>query len=461
MKINHNIAAQLANISLKKNESNLALSLERLSSGYKITKAADDSAGMAISNKMRTQIRALDQASRNAADGSSVLETADGALGEIQSVLQRIRQLSVQASNDTNTISDRKAMQDEIEQLLDEVDRIASTTEFNGKYLLDGSSSRTMISSSDYVTAQSVSMDVLAGNYTFEIESAATQATVSMDELGLTVPAESDYSITISGINFEVSTSDTGADIQDRLVELCDSINVNVSGTVEGGDFKMTANAPGYSHVISVKAAGSDETVTYRGTDAVISLGDTFNNTASYSADGNKITIIDNDGMEIRCEISTSVGEEINGNEITMSVYNAGYMTIQIGANEHQVLNMNMPETSCSSLGLRSEDGVSLINVCTTAGAERAIIDVDNAITRVSSIRSQIGAYENRLDTAGSSLDISSENMTDSMSRIKDTDMASEMTRYTQYQVLEQAATSMLSQANNLPETVMSLLGGM
>ena len=131
MRINHNISAQLANVSLKKSETNISLSLEKLSSGYKITKAADDSAGMAISNKMRTQIRALDQASRNAEDGNSMIQTADGALSEVHSILQRIRELGVQAANDTYTIDDRNSAQQEIDQLMDEIDRIAKTTEFN------------------------------------------------------------------------------------------------------------------------------------------------------------------------------------------------------------------------------------------------------------------------------------------------------------------------------------------
>ena len=158
MKVNHNITAQIANINLKKDERRVATSLERLSSGYKITKAADDSAGMAISNKMRTQIRALDQASRNAEDGQSIVQTADGALNEITAMLQRVRELSVQAANDTYTIDDRNSAQKEVDQLLDEIDRISSTTEFNGKKLLDGSSSRSFTSNVDEIRAVSTSM---------------------------------------------------------------------------------------------------------------------------------------------------------------------------------------------------------------------------------------------------------------------------------------------------------------
>ena len=139
MRINHNISAQLTNVSLKKVDNKVSASLERLSTGYKINKAADDSAGMAISNKMRTQIRALDQASRNSADGDSIIQTAEGAMSEIENILQRIRELGVQAANGTLALKDRKAVQDEVDELMDEVDRIADTTQFNGKGLLDGS----------------------------------------------------------------------------------------------------------------------------------------------------------------------------------------------------------------------------------------------------------------------------------------------------------------------------------
>lgn len=151
MRINHNISAQLTNVSLKKVDNKVSASLERLSTGYKINKAADDSAGMAISNKMRTQIRALDQASRNSADGDSIIQTAEGAMSEIENILQRIRELGVQAANGTLALEDRKAVQDEVDELMDEVDRIADTTQFNGKGLLDGSASRTVMTNTLFI----------------------------------------------------------------------------------------------------------------------------------------------------------------------------------------------------------------------------------------------------------------------------------------------------------------------
>ncbi len=148
------------------------------------------------------------------------------------------------------------------------------------------------------------------------------------------------------------------------------------------------------------------------------------------------------------------------GQEVTLKVYDAGYMGMQIGGNENQMLNMNFDEISCSTLSLRDANGQRLINVCSSHGAENAILSIDSAIERVSAARSELGAYENRLEDTVSSLDVASYNMTNSMSRIMDTDVADEMTQYTQLTVLTQAATSMLSQANNKPQEIMNLLQG-
>jgi flagellin len=182
-----------------------------------------------------------------------------------------------------------------------------------------------------------------------------------------------------------------------------------------------------------------------------VALGDGFSKTATWSGDGNLITIRDNDGFEMQVEASAT-------GTSTLRVFDAGYMTIQIGANEHQTLNMNFPEVSCLTLGLKTSDGVENINLCTQYGASNAITAMDEAIKAVSSARSTLGSYQNRLETTASSLTLSSQNITEAMSRISDTDMADEMTQYTQQDVLSQAATSMLAQANNRPQQIMALL---
>ena len=453
MKINHNISAQLANVNLKKNNDRLSLSMQKLSSGYKITKAADDSAGLAISNKMRTQIRALDRSAQNAEDGVSIIESADGALAEIHSVLQRVRELCVQNANDTYTLEDRKTSQEEIDQLMDEIDRISSTTEFNGRSLFDGSASRTIASSVDGVKALSVSMEATSGTYTITKAESGECGKVAGVLKGVTFPVAAD-----------MSKGDSKADVEKKIVSACSSMNLSYDSATE----TVTSNVAGYDYYVQVGFTDGSKSKLDdgRGTDAKVELktvqtGVGFIANAKVSASGNKINIIDNDGFEMNVELPTTDGNSKTYNNIAFDVYDAGFMTIQIGANEHQTLDMDLPTVSCDVLGLRNEDGKNLLNVCTNYGASTGIALADSAIRQISSARAELGAYQNRLETTVSSLNVFGENMTESMSRIIDTDMASEMTEYTQLTVLQQASTSMLSQANNRPQTIMSLLQGM
>lgn len=449
MRINHNISAQLANVNLKKVDSRLSASLERLSSGYRINKAADDSAGLAISNKMRTQIKALDQASRNAADGESIIQTAEGALTEIASILQRVRELGVQAANDTYTLDDRVAAQAEIDELLDEIDRISETTEFNGKGLLDGSSARTTMSNSLSVRTMSATMSVKSGTYDVQVTKTAEPATAV---LNYTIPTTGTYVIDLNDVEIEIEPGDTPDTVKTKVIEVCDAMNMDVKDN--GAGFEITTRATGLAQQISIQYPTDQDPTIYRGADAEVTLGAGFGTDNSYTAVGANVTIIGNNGFEICVDVSEA---QVN-DEATLRIEDAGYMVVQIGANEHQILEMDFTEINCEKLCLRDRKGTPLVNVCTSNNATHMLEVMDRAIETVSATRSQLGAYQNRLETTEASLDISSENMTDAMSRIRDTDMADEMTKYTQYSVLSQAATSMLSQANNRPQEVMNLL---
>ena len=443
MRINHNISAQLANVSLKKTDNRLTASLERLSTGYKINKAADDSAGLAISNKMRTQIRALDQAGRNAADGDSVIQTAEGALIELTSILQRVRELSVEAANDTYTLNDREAIQKEVDQMLSEIDRISTTTEFNGKGLLDGSSAHTVMSNSLAVSPLSASIEVLRGTYEITVDMIAEPAELVYDFTGV-------ESVYINGN--EIYLPDDPDEAKAILVKACDSMNIDATGELAA--LKMTTKATGSAQRIVI----DDQTPVY-GKDAAITLGagdPGFNPVDEYSyiATGGLVKIVGNDGFEIQVDVL----EATAGASATLRVEDAGYMELQIGANEHQTLNVDFAEVNCVCLGLRDSQGNNLVNACSAHGATTMITVLDDAIDIVSAARSALGAYQNRLESTQSSLDVSGENLTDAMARIMDTDMAEGMTEYTQLSVLSQAATSMLTQANNRPQQIMSLL---
>ncbi len=444
MRINHNISAQLANVSLKKSDNRLTAALERLSTGYKINKAADDSAGLAISNKMRTQIRALDQAGRNAADGDSVIQTAEGALIELTSILQRVRELAVEAANDTYTLEDREAAQKEIDQMLSEIDRISTTTEFNGKGLLDGSSARTVMSNSLAVNTLSASLEVTRGTYEITVDEIAEKAELTYDFSGM-------ETLYINGNKISLPTNETEAVA--TITEACNAMNMDVSGDGLGA-LTLTTKATGSAQQIQI----NDETLVY-GKDAVITLGGgnpgfTPADEYSYFATGGFVKIVGNDGFELQVDVLKAKA----GESSTVRVEDAGYMELQIGANEHQTLNVDFAEVNCLCLGLRDSEGNNLVNACSAHGATTMITILDDAIATVSAARSALGAYQNRLDATQSSLDVSSENLTDAMSRIMDTDMAEAMTEYTQLSVLTQAATSMLTQANNRPQEIMSLL---
>ena len=283
MRINHNISAQLTNVSLKKVDNKVSASLERLSTGYKINKAADDSAGMAISNKMRTQIRALDQASRNSADGDSIIQTAEGAMSEIENILQRIRELGVQAANGTLALEDRKAVQDEVDELMDEVDRIADTTQFNGKGLLDGSASRTVMTNTLSIHAISASMDVPRNDYEITIDAMPEAAKAQLD---YTIPS----TISINGYSLEITDEYDDTSVRKKIIDMCDAMNIDVSGP--DGSLTLTTRATGANQKISVRSAGAnDETVIY-GKDAKITLGTQFTPADGFSYKANGAGIV-------------------------------------------------------------------------------------------------------------------------------------------------------------------------
>ncbi|MBZ9688093.1 flagellin [Clostridium estertheticum] len=397
MIINHNMGAMNANRQMGINASNAGKSMEKLSSGLRINKAGDDAAGLAISEKMRGQIRGLDQAGANAQDSISLIQTAEGALNETHSILQRMRELSVQSSNDTNTDSDRKEIQSEIKQLNTEIDRIGNTTEFNTKKLLDGS-------------AKGVS-ELVKGTATVNNNSGVKIVTADLDTLN-----------TVAGTTATAAAKD-GAYMLVRIGEA-------TAGAYTAADYKVIGPDGKVSADISVT---DKDTLTFAG--ALITGGTTL-------AVGDVVA-----NMKVGESMTFVFGkEEAAGSDLDGSI-----MT-QIGANAGQTAFISVSDMRAEALGTKSVD------VSTKFGAATAIETVNNAIKKVSSQRSSLGAMQNRLEHTINNLGTSSENLTSAESRIRDVDMAKEMSTFSKNNILSQAAQAMLAQANQQPQQVLQLL---
>lgn len=470
MRVNQNISAVISNANLHHSENKLTASIERLSSGYKLNKAKDSPAAMAISNKMRAQIKGLDQSNKNAADGTSVMQTADGALNETHAMLQRMRELCVQAATDTMSISDKKACQNEIKELQEEIDRIAKDTEFNGKKILDGSQDYRAYPSVDgklassYIRNFQTSDEVSAEDYKFEITNVPKQATMDF-----TVTAGTAGTVEINGTAVKISDTDSPDEIFAMLKEAGELVGVMVEQDGADADkYKLTTYDYGQSAKISItdidgteiEAVGEDTKIEMvRDTDPKpdgTPYGEGFTDTATYLSDGKKVTIRDLNGFEmvfeVEPEMDTQKVLDTPPVKVDLEMTDIGSMTLQIGTHENQIVDVRIPAATCEALYIDE------LNVVRKGSAEKAMRSLDDAIAQVSAIRSRIGAYQNRLDYAVTSLDGTEENMEAAISRIMDTDMAEEMSVYSNMNVLNQAGISVLTQANDMPQQILQLL---
>ncbi|MDR5586532.1 MULTISPECIES: flagellin [Clostridium] len=400
MIINHNMNAMNAHRQMTGNTSTAGKSMEKLSSGLRINRAGDDAAGLAISEKMRGQIRGLDQAGRNSQDSISMIQTAEGALNETHSILQRMRELSVQSSNDTNNDTDRKAIQEEVNQLADEIDRIGNTTEFNTKKLLNGD-----------VVGVNGKVD---GTVTVNNNSSVGNIQIGTD--AATVTALKDA----TQINGAVSITKTG---------------VGASGTAQY-EFRNNSGAKLDATNITIAADG----ITISGTAGITSGDIKFDATGigTNMKVGESITLVFN-----KTEAETTDGSHS--------------ITAQIGANSGQTMQIGIGDMRAKALGLKANDGTAL-KVDDKYSANAAISTVQNALEKVSSQRSKLGAVQNRLEHTINNLGTASENLQASESRIRDVDMAKEMMNFSKNNILSQAAQAMLSQANQQPQGVLQLL---
>ncbi len=460
MKINNNISAVITNKELLNIESNLTDSMERLSTGLKLNHSSDDPAGMAISYRMRLQIDSLDQASQNVDTATSVIQTMDGALNEVNDMLQRMNELAVQAANGTMGDDELSAIQAEIDSIREEITRISETTEFNGKTLLNGSVTAQVYTDTanlGNISRITVSDSVAYGTYTLSVEEAATQASYNT---GITIDdiVGNDVTLTINGSEAVFTSDMTEDEVLETLRDAAEKGSCTITQE-DDGTITITTTKYGTSAELTLsqdsqvfdsdKIPVGDASVVAVGTNPVVTLGDEFTSNATVTYDGNRVTITNSQGFKMQMLLE----EGFTSESVSLNVTDIGVMDIQVGVHEGQTVSIRVPDVSSEALYL------DYVDVTTVGGAVAALTYISDAMTRVNEVRSSIGAYENRLSHTTNNLDVTIEEMEEAISRLEDTDMATEMVTYSKYTILQQAATSALSQANSLPELALQILG--
>ncbi|MGD0152391.1 MAG: flagellin [Thermacetogeniaceae bacterium] len=507
MIINHNIAALNTFNALNNNTTSMNSALAKLSSGQRINSAADDAAGLAISQKMQGQISGLDQATRNSQDGISLIQTAEGALNETQSILQRMRELAVQSSNDTNTAADRTNIQSEVDQLATEITRISNTTEFNTQKLLNGGVKTGAIGQDSFQiganTNQSLSISIDA----MDAKTLGVARDVKTAVVGTTGTAVTGASIgasntvptgaaAITAANVAAVAASTGAIVADGSANTLTVTAVAANGAsanaisinlTVGGSASPTATAGG--NIITLAVGTTDANNTTANIQAAIrGLGsvngvDVSNWTAVASAPLVHLTLIPgattmhagttgadaaiavtatNGGTNETVNVATNATSVVFAagfNGLTLTKNSAATTAATFGVTTVTVAN-NIAATATFANGAKTADALALggIDVTTQANASTAITTIDTAINTVSAERATLGALQNRLQHTINNLSTSSQNLTSANSRIVDVDMAKEMSEYTKDNILTQAATAMLAQANQAPQSVLTLL---
>ncbi len=564
MIIQHNMQAMNANRMLGSIVTSQAKSTEKLSSGYRINRAADDAAGLSISEKMRSQIRGLEQASTNAQDGISLIQTAEGALNETHAILQRMRELAVQAANGTETNDDREAVQNEIEQLQDELTRISETTEFNTMKLLDGSL-EVGAKDFDYASSQPGAFGIVAATAGKYVSDAFADITPTSDgkdgddfysyqigyvdkngnekeitlkfrlevdkvDAALASPTGKGYLVAEDGTKY--ATAEAFKDNAQKITkaEFDAAVLAELKKTELADDFKITSasqaitfeaksdgtSEPVITHIAHgetangvvgahtslavAHTAATDETIYMDATKQTAYAGTPTEDVQDniFEVAGKKFLFATKKGIEaldkkayadvtiVETAAATptaaeakemanliaqktglkaytpddltaaNIGKEGAGTNIVIKAVgqdNTG-ISLQIGANEGQTMNFSIGDMSARALGVEKDN----INLSTQEGAQKATTTIDEAIKKVSAQRSELGAVQNRLEHTIANLDTAAENTQSAESRIRDVDMAEEMTTYSKNNILQQAAQSMLAQANQSTQGVLSLL---
>ena len=487
--INTNVASLNAQRNLNTSQGSLATSLQRLSSGLRINSAKDDAAGLAISERMTSQIRGQDQARRNANDGISLAQTAEGALQSAGDVLQRVRELAVQSANASNSAGDRKAIQAEVGQLLSELDRVARTTEFNGQKLLDGS-----FGTATFQVGANANQTITAttGNFRTSVYGANLKSSAAVQATATAATAGTAQTVIVNGLQTKtvnVDSGDTAAKVAAAINGVADSTGVTATAR-NVTELKITTAG---SFALSVK--GDDTTTASNLTFNAANVKDlagmvkAFNDvssqtgiTAKVNANGDGVILTNESGANIDI---TNNSAATGGGALSMAsldapataaatdgslkfvatplaVATAGGTGVSRGTVElasDKGFSLDGTSTFVGTAGASTLNAVNRIDVSTVESSTKALKVIDSALAAVNDQRAQFGALQSRFETTIANLQVSSENLSASRSRIRDTDFASETANLTRAQILQQAGTAMLSQANALPQNVLSLLG--
>ena len=488
--INTNIMSLNAQRNLGTSGSSLATSIQRLSSGLRINSAKDDAAGLAISERFSTQIRGMDQAARNANDGISMAQTAEGALTEIGNNLQRIRELSVQSRNATNSPSDREALNAEVQLLKAEIQRVAEQTNFNGTTLLDGSfQAQSFQIGADQ--GQTIDIAQIAnanikdlGNWN-KVDTAATASGVAATggyvagtptpgtgtlDLSTVVNRDLAFTFDVNGTQVNVAAGTTRTATQ-LATDVAAAINAQAPGTATGGATNVTLSNAGSSALVvgnfsngvtAVTAAAQTET---GGTPASFTAGNfTLTGskgtaTISYGAAGS--------GAQRATDLVKAINNQSYNTGVSASLDSAGKLQLASASGQFTVGGGGTTLTAQTGLTAAtttnwaagaSATGFADLDISTTAGADNALNAMDAALSTINSARADLGAVQNRFTSVVANLNTSSENMSSARSRIRDTDYAKETAELTRTQILQQAGTAMLAQANQTSQNVLSLL---
>jgi len=504
MVVGHNIPALFTHLSMRRADRSLGNAMMRLSTGVRINSAREDAAGLAIANKLNYQVGGLNRASQNASHGISLIQTAEGALNEVHNMLQRMRELAVYASTDTLTNANRELIHSEIEQLTSEIHLISSRTEFNRMRILNGEADRiteSLMQPSGAVTRAIatplfMSPSIQPGRLEYEIVSVGEHAVVPGINIPPTGVPSYPASINVNGTIVSVIEGETTwTGFMERFNIALGQSGIRTYTDTSGPAHFLVSHIAGSNQSININGSdslmtslfGSTAPISESGTDAEINIiglenanGDIVPGSESLTAhaEGNKIFIRGSRGEDIRLNIQVgfdpTTGAFAFGNgdpapdsmggapqEMSLEIRSFGPIMLQIGPSHNTAMPVQIPRLNAETLGLvEYVGGVQRLKINLQNGthASNAISITDNAIHTVSQVRSRLGAFQNRLESTVQSLDVAEENTEQSRSRIQDADIARESTRLAQYNVMFQAAMAVLTQANQRPQQLISIL---